>query len=111
MDNTHEEIWITGLILVLERLCKSESLLLTCKGKLGHPNPKMVPLANSLFSFTESIKIDYSALTFPKAYLINFSIPVTNSGTPGISVMFTSEKVYYYLQQVFSYLQEKKIHT
>lgn len=71
----------------------------------------MVPLPDSLFGFTESTKIDGFALTFLKTSLINFSIPVTNSGTPGISLMFISEKVYDYLQQVFSYLQEEKIHT
>lgn len=45
MDNTHEEIWIIRLISVLEMLCKSESVLLRCKGKIEHHNPKMVPLA------------------------------------------------------------------
>lgn len=111
MDNVHEEIWIIRLILVSEILCKSQSLLLTCKGKLEHHNPKTVPLAASLVSFTESIKTDDFALTFPKTYLINFSIPVTKSGTPGISLIFSSEKVYNYLQQAFSYLQKEKMHT
>lgn len=47
MDNSHEEIWIIRLISVSEILRKSQSLLLTCKGKLEHHNPKIVSLADS----------------------------------------------------------------
>lgn len=47
MDNSHEEIWIIRLISVSEILRKSQSLLLTCKGKLEHHNAKIVSLADS----------------------------------------------------------------